>query len=53
MQDLVARLPGSWHITLSTHPDPRGFRVGFLTRTAPTSTGEIVYLPAPLQSATP
>ena len=49
LDDLVALLPGTWTITLSTHPDPRGIRVGFLTRTAPTSAAEVVDFPSPLR----
>ncbi|PWK64190.1 endonuclease/exonuclease/phosphatase family protein [Streptomyces sp. CG 926] len=32
LADLVDRLDGDWHIALSTHPDRRGIRVGFLSR---------------------
>ncbi|PBC67545.1 endonuclease/exonuclease/phosphatase family protein [Streptomyces sp. TLI_235] len=32
LDDLVAALPGSWHTALSNHPDPRGIRVGFISR---------------------
>lgn len=32
LDDLVSELGGSWHIALSTHPDRRGIRVGFLSR---------------------
>ncbi len=32
LDDLVAALPGSWHTALSDHPDPRGIRVGVLSR---------------------
>jgi endonuclease/exonuclease/phosphatase family metal-dependent hydrolase len=49
LDDLVTLLPGTWHTTLSTHPDPRGIRVGFLTRTAPSSTETVVDFPAPLR----
>ena len=38
LDDLVGRLPGPWTITLSEHPDPRGIRVGFLTRTPPAAS---------------
>lgn len=30
--DLTGRLDGSWHTVLSQRPDPRGIRVGFLSR---------------------
>lgn len=49
LDDLVALLPGTWHTTLSTHPDARGIRVGFLTRTEPSSTGQVVDFPDPLR----
>lgn len=32
LTDLVDRLDGDWHIALSTHPDRRGIRAGFLSR---------------------
>ncbi|MEV0537064.1 endonuclease/exonuclease/phosphatase family protein [Kitasatospora sp. NPDC050463] len=32
LDDLVAKLPGAWHTALSDHPDPRGIRVGVLSR---------------------
>ncbi|MFI9148985.1 endonuclease/exonuclease/phosphatase family protein [Streptomyces sp. NPDC053367] len=31
--DLVATVGGDWHTVLSKHPDPRGIRVGVLSRT--------------------
>ncbi|WKD36995.1 endonuclease/exonuclease/phosphatase family protein [Streptomyces xanthophaeus] len=31
LTDLVDRLGGDWHIALSTHPDRRGIRAGFLS----------------------
>ena len=49
LDDLVARLPGSWTVTLSDHPDVRGIRVGFLTRTPPTTTSGVVGFPPPLR----
>ncbi|MFF4398420.1 endonuclease/exonuclease/phosphatase family protein [Streptomyces sp. NPDC001480] len=30
--DLVAKLPGTWHATVSEHPDARGIRVGVISR---------------------
>jgi endonuclease/exonuclease/phosphatase family metal-dependent hydrolase len=48
LDDLVGRLPGTWHTSLSTHPDARGIRVGFLTHSAPTTTEQVVDFPAPL-----
>ncbi|MEU9078050.1 endonuclease/exonuclease/phosphatase family protein [Kitasatospora sp. NPDC048538] len=32
LDDLVAQLPGTWHTSLSDHPDPRGIRVGVISR---------------------
>src|SRR4051794_35499418 len=32
LDDLVARVGGTWHVELAT-PDDRGIRVGFLSRT--------------------
>ena len=49
LDDLVTQLPGTWHTTLSTHPDARGIRVGFLTRTAPATTEQVVDFPPPLR----
>ena len=34
IEDLVARLPGDWHVALSQRPDRRGIRVGFVSRIA-------------------
>jgi endonuclease/exonuclease/phosphatase family metal-dependent hydrolase len=45
---LAGRLPGTWHTALSTHPDRRGIRVGFLSRTPLVTVGEVTALPAPL-----
>ncbi|MEV6169965.1 endonuclease/exonuclease/phosphatase family protein [Streptomyces sp. NPDC051954] len=33
LRDLIAVLGGNWHTALSRHPDSRGIRVGFLSRT--------------------
>ncbi|SDN90055.1 Endonuclease/Exonuclease/phosphatase family protein [Streptomyces sp. cf386] len=33
LRDLVGMLGGDWHVALSEHPDGRGIRVGFLSRT--------------------
>ncbi|MFC3576237.1 endonuclease/exonuclease/phosphatase family protein [Streptomyces yaanensis] len=35
LADLADMLDGEWHIALSQHPDDRGIRVGFLSRTQP------------------
>ena len=49
--DLVARLPDppGWTTVLSTHPDTRGIRVGFLTRIPLSDTGEFAAFPPPLR----
>ena len=48
LADLAGRLPGDWSTALSSHPDRRGIRVGFLSRTPVTTVGEVTALPAPL-----
>lgn len=48
LTDLAGRLPGTWHTALSAHPDRRGIRVGFLSRTPLATVGEVTALPAPL-----
>lgn len=51
LSDLVARLPDppGWTTVLSTHPDVRGIRVGFLTRIPPAATDEFAVFPPPLR----
>ncbi|MEU7055619.1 endonuclease/exonuclease/phosphatase family protein [Streptomyces sp. NPDC046197] len=34
LRDLAELLDGDWHLAISEHPDGRGIRVGFLSRTA-------------------
>src|SRR5215813_11133629 len=48
LADLVGRLNGTWTTTLSNHPDGRGIRVGWLTRSAVTHVEQIVDLKSPL-----
>lgn len=48
LQDLVGRLNGQWHTTISSHPDVRGIRVAWLSRQAVTHTQEILHFPSPL-----
>ena len=50
LDDLVQGLAGSWHVRLSTKPDPRGIRVGFLTRVAMIDSADVVDLPPHLAS---
>jgi endonuclease/exonuclease/phosphatase family metal-dependent hydrolase len=49
LQDLAGMLSGEWHIALSTHPDGRGIRVGFLSRTAPQVIADTNTFPAKLR----
>ncbi|MEV0904822.1 endonuclease/exonuclease/phosphatase family protein [Streptomyces hokutonensis] len=49
LQDLAGMLTGEWHIALSTHPDGRGIRVGFLSRTAPQVIADTNTFPAKLR----
>jgi endonuclease/exonuclease/phosphatase family metal-dependent hydrolase len=48
LADLASRLPGTWQTALSTHPDHRGIRVGFLSQTPLITVEEVTALPAPL-----
>ena len=48
LTDLAGRLPEIWRTALSTRPDRRGIRVGFLSRTPVITVGEVTALPAPL-----
>jgi predicted extracellular nuclease len=48
LADLVEQLGAGWHSVLSTHPDARGIRVGFLSRTPATSTTDLHDFPAHL-----
>jgi endonuclease/exonuclease/phosphatase family metal-dependent hydrolase len=50
LQDLVDRLDGQWHITLSSYPDQRQIRVGWLTRAPVGPVAEPVDFLAPLRS---
>jgi endonuclease/exonuclease/phosphatase family metal-dependent hydrolase len=49
LQDLAGMLGGEWHVTLSAHPDGRGIRVGFLSRTAPQVLADTNAFPAKLR----
>ncbi|MEV6484223.1 endonuclease/exonuclease/phosphatase family protein [Streptomyces sp. NPDC051576] len=49
LQDLAGMLSGEWHIALSAHPDGRGIRVGFLSRTAPQVIADTNTFPAKLR----
>ncbi len=48
LEDLVGQLSGAWTTTLSNHPDGRGIRVGWLTRSAVTHVEQIIDLKPPL-----
>lgn len=51
--DLLARIGGTWHAAVSTHPDPRGIRVAFASRLPIASSHEVTTFTAslaPIQS---
>jgi predicted extracellular nuclease len=48
LDDLVQRLGGGWHTELSSAPDSRGIRVGFLSRLPLVDVVQVVDLPAAL-----
>lgn len=53
LDDLAKLLNGDWHIALSSLPDSRGIRVGFLSRHPLTDVANVADLPealAPLQA---
>ncbi len=45
LEDLLARLNGTWHYALSQFPDERGIRVGFISRSTLYDPEDIVTLP--------
>src|SRR5512144_131466 len=47
LDDLVDRLPGAWHRSVSAHPDGRGIRVAWLCRGPLTSARDILAFPDP------
>ncbi|MDQ1020397.1 endonuclease/exonuclease/phosphatase family protein [Streptomyces afghaniensis] len=49
LQDLAGMLGDDWHVALSGHPDSRGIRVGFLSRTAMTVLADTTAFPAELR----
>jgi hypothetical protein len=49
LDDLIGLLDGSWQRQLSTHPDGRGIRVGWLTARTISDPAEILDFPPPLQ----
>ncbi|MER7641156.1 MULTISPECIES: endonuclease/exonuclease/phosphatase family protein [unclassified Streptomyces] len=49
LDDLAGLLDGEWHTALSTHPDVRGIRVGFLSRTEPRVVADTNAFPAQLR----
>lgn len=49
LDDLVGMLDGDWHVALSGHPDGRGIRVGFLSRTAVEVVADTNAFPAKLR----
>jgi hypothetical protein len=48
LDDLLARVGGSWQTQLSGHPDPRGIRVAFASRHPITAHNEVTTLAAGL-----
>jgi endonuclease/exonuclease/phosphatase family metal-dependent hydrolase len=53
LDDLLERVGGTWHTAVSTHPDPRGIRVGFASRLPITASHEVTVFAAglaPIQS---
>ena len=53
LEDLLGRVGGTWHTAVSTHPDPRGIRVGFASRLPITASHEVTVFAAglaPIQS---
>ncbi|WP_329492999.1 endonuclease/exonuclease/phosphatase family protein [Kitasatospora herbaricolor] len=50
LDDLVAKLPGTWHTALSDHPDPRGIRVGVISRWPLTNIQQRTAFPAHLKA---
>jgi endonuclease/exonuclease/phosphatase family metal-dependent hydrolase len=49
LEDLAGMLDDDWHVALSGHPDSRGIRVGFLSRTAVKVLADTAALPAELR----
>ncbi|WP_086561567.1 endonuclease/exonuclease/phosphatase family protein [Streptomyces africanus] len=49
LRDLAGMLGDDWHVALSGHPDSRGIRVGFLSRTAMTVLADTTAFPAELR----
>lgn len=48
LAELVDRLDGAWSSALSTAPDSRGIRVGFISRLPIERTRQVIAFPAPL-----
>ncbi len=49
LKDLAGMLDDDWHVALSDHPDNRGTRVGFLSRTAVTVVADTRAFPEQLR----
>lgn len=49
LRDLAAMLGGEWQLALSAHPDDRGIRVGFLSRTELRVVADTAAFPAKLR----
>lgn len=50
LDDLAAKLPGTWHTAVSDHPDPRGIRVGVISRWPLTNVRQHVAFPTRLRA---
>ncbi|MEU1119804.1 MULTISPECIES: endonuclease/exonuclease/phosphatase family protein [unclassified Streptomyces] len=50
LEDLAGLLDGTWHVTLSGHPDDRGIRVGFLTSLPVSVIADEDAFPEPLRA---
>jgi endonuclease/exonuclease/phosphatase family metal-dependent hydrolase len=53
LQDLLARVGGTWHTAISAQPDPRGIRVGFASQSPITASEDVTAFAtglAPIQS---
>ncbi|MET9389267.1 endonuclease/exonuclease/phosphatase family protein [Streptomyces sp. NPDC006624] len=49
LEDLAGMLDDDWHLALSAHPDSRGIRVGFLSRTELSVVADSMAFPDPLR----
>jgi endonuclease/exonuclease/phosphatase family metal-dependent hydrolase len=52
LQDLLAAVGGSWHQRVSQHPDVRGIRVAWVSKSPIIASAEVLAFPAQLPSVT-